>query len=466
MTGFAGSQHSDERRRRRLAVEQDGAQSESFKTTREASKGLDAISLVELAIQALIPRSIWPHIGVALVLAMLAFGSHAALDALPQNHIVDISQLRQVVDESQHVMSGLCLFVTMQICVVIRQVRGRSRNDFDGRYRLWNWVVVASGLFCAAVFLNLHHVAGGIVAALLNRPDLVTSSITWQVPVLTIGGLLLLELGREMREHRPTCALLYLSCLCYLVPLLASIKLFAGSLAMLPPLVAGMPIEMLAFSAANILLFTTMSLHARYVVHINPEPPTSAVRQFRLPLPRLRRPRLRRPRFLRLPNFLHWKLPTFKKPSSQLPKFKFPTFKLPAIKFPTLSLKLPTFKVKLPKLKLPKRNPRAAAPVPPAATEAVQPAPKKKKASSRRTRTEPAHIEPPAPQSATTEAIAEQSPPRSKRRTPPQKAKTRASQRPIEDQIDEVTADELKGLSKKQKRELRKKRREAQRAAH
>jgi len=454
VTGFAGSQHSDERRRRRLAVEQDGAQSESFTTTREASKGLDAVSLVELAIQAFIPRSIWPHIGVALVLAMFVFGSHAALDALPQNNIVDISQLRQVADESQRVVSGLCLFVTMQICVVIRQVRGRSRNDFDGRYRLWNWVVVASGFFCAAIFLNLHRLAGGIVAALLNRPDLMTSPITWQVPVLTIGGLLLLELGREMREHRPTCALLYLSCLCYLVPLLSSVKLFSGFLAMLPPLIAGMPIEMMAFLAANILLFTTMSLHARYVVHFTPEPPTSVVRQFRLPLPRLRRPRLGRPRFLRLPKFLHWKLPTLKKPAFKLPKFKFP-----ALKFPTFKLKLPTFK-----LKLPKRKPRAVAPAPPAATEAVKPAPKKKKAAPRRTRTEPAHIEPPAPQQATTEAIAEQTPPRSNRRTPPQKAKTRASQRPIEDQIDEVTADELKGLSKKQKRELRKKRREAQRA--
>ncbi|TWU11946.1 hypothetical protein CA54_07580 [Symmachiella macrocystis] len=456
MTGFAGSQHSDERRRRRLAVEQDGAQSESFTSTREANKELDAIALVELAIQALIPRSIWPHLGVALVLAMLVFGSHAALDALPPNDIADISQLRQVVDESQRVVAGLCLFVTMQICVVIRQVRGRSRNDFDGRYRLWNWAVVASGFFCAAIFLNLHRVAGGIVAALLNRPDLTTSPITWQVPVLTIGGLLLLELGREMREHRPTSVLLYLSCLCYMVPLLSSLKPVSGSLDMLPPLVAGMPIEMLAFSAANILLFTTMSLHARYVVHFNPEPPTSVVRQFRLPLPRLRRPRFRRPRFLRLPKFLHWKLPTFQKPTFKLPQFKFP-----ALKFPAFKLKFPTFK-----LKLPKRKPRAAAPVAQAATEAVKPAPKKKKAATpRRTRTEPAHIEPPAPQSATTEAFAEQMPPRSKRRTPPKKAKTRASQRPIEDQIDEVTADELKGLSKKQKRELRKKRREAQRAA-
>jgi hypothetical protein len=454
VTGFAGSQYSDERRRRRLAVEQDGTLKKKSRTAkREAGLELDSITLVDLAIQAIVPRSIWPHIGATLFLAVLLLGGHAALDALPQNNIVDISQLRHVVDDAHRVTNGLCLFVTMQICMVIRQVRGRSRNDFDGRYRLWNWVTVTSGMFSAALFLNLHTVMGGIVAALLNRPDLTTSPITWQVPVLTIGGLLLLELGREMRENRPTCALLYLSALCYLVPLLFSLKLFSGFLAMLPPSIAGMPIEAIAFMTGNILLFTTMSLHARFVVHFNPEPPTSTVRQFRLPLPRLRRPRLRIPRLLRLP---------------KLPRLKLPTFKKLTFKFPAFKLKLPSFK-----LKFPKRKPRAVSPVLPVVTETVRPAPtksasapKKRKSPPRQTRTEPAHIEPPAPQPAIVAAAVEQAPRRSAPRKPLQKPKTRASKRPIEEQIDEVTADELKGLSKKQKRELRKKRRETQRSAH
>jgi hypothetical protein len=55
-------------------------------------------------------------------------------------------------------------------------------------------------------------------------------------------------------------------------------------------------------------------------------------------------------------------------------------------------------------------------------------------------------------------------PPRAAGREPFKNQQTRASKRSIDEQMDELTADDLKGLSKKQKRELRKQRREAQRA--
>ncbi len=428
-----------------MAVEQDGALSQPFSSLRDADGDSEAIALVNLPIQSVIPRTIWVHLGVAALLFALAFGGRIAMETLPQYYGVDTSLLRGIVAKTEPLFAGLCLFATTQLCVVIRQVRGRSRTDFDGRYRVWNWIVAAAGLFTASLFLNLHAEAGPIVAATLDRPNLANSPLVWQVPVVVFGGLLLLALRREMRDSRLTCALLHVTCLCYLVPLAGSLELLAAWPGLSIPPLLGLPGTSIALKLGHILLFTTMSLHARYVVHFNPEPPTSIVRQFRVKLPRVRG--------LRFP----------------LPRIWFPRLTVPRVRLPKLSWKLRMPKLRLPavqlpklKINLPKRKPRPVAKNPPD-VKPVAPVAKQAADTSRRTRVEPAHAAPPAPAPVIVDAAEETAPAPSKKNR--QQQSQRASKRPIEDQIDDVTPEELKGLSKKQKRQLRKQRREAQRAA-
>ncbi len=420
MAGFAGSQHSDERRRRRLAVEQDGLPRRKSKNNSSRVDGAaEEIDLVHLTIGELIPKATWFHLLITLILGLAAFGGQYGVAQIADNKIVDPETLHTKFAEAQRVLGGLCLLLAAQAAYVIRLVRGRCRSDFSGSYRLWNWIIAGLGLLSLCQFLPFHLWIGEWVYVMLDRPQLISVAMAWQIPALLAGSVILLRLRREMRDSGLTSWFLHLSMACYVIALSSGITLVGGWIDSLELPASSAQLALWAALSGHLMLFATMTLHAAYVVHVNPEPPVSEIKHLRVTVP-----------------VLH--------------KLHFPRLRLPRVRLSLPRLKLFARSSKKPVADT-ASSPKDSAPQQADETEST-PAPKKRRTARKsQARIEPAHTDPPMPA------------PKIEASRPAAKPK-RMAERPIEEQLDDVSPEELKGLSKKQRRQLRKQRREAQRS--
>lgn len=409
MAGFAGSHRLDERRRRRWAVEQDASQdSESNSELLDEEESSTEAATLEIPIANFVPVAIWKYIATGLLLAVLVTGMLQADAILLQWFALENGALRAFQQRTVTVFGGLCLLAAGQLSLLIRCIRGRSRTDFDGRYRIWSWATAGFSVAGLAVLLDIGVLLSEITIPLPWRPTDVVGASIWRVPVIILGGAFFLRMRRELRDARPTFAMWNLTAGCYAL----AIAFNAG---LITPV--GSAITTATAMIGHGMLLVTLLWHTRHVVHINPEPATSVVPQFRLWIPRLRFPSLRMPSFRKL-----------------LPRRKKKKAKTLTAAMDSVSEKAPTTV-----------EPVVADPVIPATSEAtVQDEPLPKPNKTRKTRVEPAHVAP-EPKLSSPEPEA-----------PRQPEATPDSDKP-------VSADELKGLSKKQRRQLRKQRREAQR---
>lgn len=418
LAGFAGSQHSDERRRRRLAVEQDSPRRGAAKVGAAACRLPSGdVETVTMQVAELLPAALGKYLLAATLLAVIGSGLLLGNLVDPQLLGIDVAVSQTLQQRAVRLFGGLSLLGAAQFSLLIRSIRGRSRNDFDGRYRLWNWVTLACGFLGVATLLSLQDVVGECAASLLKQPLLAVGSVTWRISALLLGAPLLLAMRRELRDSRLTFVLLHGVAICYALAI--GSVLIPGGFS-----VAGVDVEQAAAMAGHLFVLLTMSLHARYVVHCNPESAVSVIRPFRIKIPRLRLPRLRLPAI---------RLRKRDKPERQ------EVSKQPA--------------------KKENRVPAAIEVIP-----AEPPPPAKKPAKRRKTRIEAAHVEETKQPSPPSKQPSKQ--PSKPRTAPRRKAVLETEEWPelSASTPEEISEDELKGLTKKQRRQLRKQRRDEQRA--
>jgi hypothetical protein len=270
---FSGSATTADRRRRRLVTEID-SELELPETTSDSAQPegtadfapFPMLSRDRLIRRVISPR-LWKHVTVAVLLTLTPIiyaivtwpstGTSASLD-----QALFASRLHALRG-----LSGLKFFAAAQFCLLIAWVRSASAVDFRGRYRWWRWM--AAGLFAASLTLItdsrqwimnltaecLEPLLGPVEAA---RPALVL------VPAGAFLVILLRQLIPDMGRCRTAQSLLVVSIV------LLAVRTFAGArqyselamfqLSMLELLVSG-------------LMLSAFQLHARFVIHVNPNPP-------------------------------------------------------------------------------------------------------------------------------------------------------------------------------------------------
>jgi len=349
--------------------------------------------------------------------------------------------------------STIMLLWAGQLALLIYWYRRKSRNDFAGRYRMWLWIGAMLQFFLVVVATRAHHPFAEYMQqvwpAKIPRYDL----LSWLVPISTLALAMYRLLRIELKRHRSGKFLLNLAALAAIV---AATSLVVGPL-------LGERVRHLAqigsATLAHLALATALLMHARYVVHVSNEVP-------------------RREKKLRRVGGAGQKfsgfLPVPKLKGVALPGLKLPRLTLPAMRLPT---------VKLPNLKR-----RRTKSVGKAQSEQQPPAAEATKASTQ-ARSPQARKSPKSTRSDSAPAAETRAVPvsRKKKRQKPTPVDRRridtahtSSQpqrsapgqtRSLDDILDEfgsdgeIDAETLRGLSKKQRRRLRKKQRELQRAA-
>lgn len=276
---FSGSSNATDRRRRRLATEIEpeiDLPDTAAEAARHDSSGEFApfpmLSRDRLIRRVISPR-LWKHVTVAVVLTLAPIiYAVVTLRSLEQSSIADQVLMASRLNALRG-LSGLKLFAAAQFCLVIAWVRSASAVDFRGVYRWWRWMAV--GLFAASLVLltdttpwitdlmvlGLEPIFGRIDAA---RPALIL------VPVGAWLALVLQRLIPDMGRCRTAQSLLVISAM------LLAVRAFAG--ARQSSAAAEFPLSTLDLLNSALVL-SAFQLHARFVIHVNPNPPQAVQRK-------------------------------------------------------------------------------------------------------------------------------------------------------------------------------------------
>ncbi|MCA9022425.1 MAG: hypothetical protein KDA74_19890 [Planctomycetaceae bacterium] len=206
-TGFAGSRSMDERRRRRLASES----SESLEDSNEDIVSQNIARTHRFAAGQFPLRTvIFPRrwkLALYYLPVLLCFSSLIAADLYrPELTRPDSALAGYLSLESSplsHVLSGGLLLISGQLALLIASLRTLSLHDFSGRYRLWKWVACGLFLFALCTTTSLHQVwASSVIELKLFDWGPHTQLLAWMVPTLVLGSSVALMTYLELRGDR------------------------------------------------------------------------------------------------------------------------------------------------------------------------------------------------------------------------------------------------------------------------
>ena len=173
--------------------------------------------------------------------------------------------------------SGLELFASGQLCILIASVRAASHIDFNGHYRCWRWLSV---WFFGAAFFVLSDSADLTSWGLAELISLWLGPLQAARPALLIVpsaaflAWVLKAVLPDMGRCRPAQLLLIAGVLVSAMCVVLQIRLGLSAGGMLSA--AGM--------LATGLLLSAMLLQSRSVIHVNPNPPMAVSLSASVPL--------------------------------------------------------------------------------------------------------------------------------------------------------------------------------------
>lgn len=284
---YSGSTSSADRRRRLMATEMDAEFHEPELSDLSAEllgshshQAFPMLSRDRLIRRVISPR-LWKHVTVAVFLTLSPVIYAMVIWSWNRNLQVPDSSLLMSRLSSLRGISGLKLFAAGQLCLLIAWVRSASPVDFKGRFRWWRWLALV--LFAVSVVnltdssawltdlmaLCLEPAFGSIESA---RPALLF------IPVSACIALILRHVIPDMGRCRVSQSLLVVATGLLAVRSLIAAKWNAAGtefhLGTLELLISG-------------IVLSAIQLHARFVIHINPNPPVAVEKRTTVQLPRL-----------------------------------------------------------------------------------------------------------------------------------------------------------------------------------
>ena len=269
---FVGSKSLEDRRRRRLAVHCDAVSLENSSSEEVTRSGRVESELVESEAAApWVPVHewrIWTYgVMVGLLLIAASFSLMRPSSFRPElaplsNHLLQGS--RPVLAA---VIQTLFWFLCAQLAILIAWYRVQCKLDFGGRYRVWPWAAGSFGLaaFCSATHA---HVLFGEIISQGEWLHWRGAIVAWLLPTCVVALPLTLLIDRDVRRGRST---LYTLRVAWFLGLsTAGLELFAPDLDRQIWFHAVRSIVPL-FSVAT--LFLGLWLHARVVAYVCPDPP-------------------------------------------------------------------------------------------------------------------------------------------------------------------------------------------------
>ncbi len=269
---FAGSTSSDDRRRRRLVVNADDPGADETMGGEGLSAGGVASELVASAAAApWVPVYEWRVWTYAALIGLVLSGASFAL-AMPLAFRPELTPLTQhLLQGERPVLAALIqttfCFLAAQLAILISWYRAQCKLDFRGYYRVWPWTALVFAIAAFSSATNAH----GLLGQILERSGLLSwraNVVVWLLPAAIAALPLVVLVDRDVRRSRSSLFTLRVGWVLALV--MACLELFAVELQILPWTAAARVILPMFVIAT---MFVGLWLHARVVAYICPDPP-------------------------------------------------------------------------------------------------------------------------------------------------------------------------------------------------
>jgi hypothetical protein len=269
---FAGSRCVDERRRRRLAQE---AEQETPAERRAPSRAKAVlrrqvvhIRAPESPLEDFLRPQLWLNVLLAVVGLSLCGGIVWLGDWIDQLHPELAASFGLRDGLLARLFRCLTFLAGAQLAYAILWYRARSKKDFAGRYRVWHFVVPAWLVFGLATATDGHWLAAQWVRNEWSLSGSNAVSLCWMVP----AGIVLLTLTRllhaEMRGSRGSAACMWLATIA--AAMNAFLLLGAGTLPVDERIAYLM--ERTAECLWPLAVLMAMVFYARHVIYVTNEP--------------------------------------------------------------------------------------------------------------------------------------------------------------------------------------------------
>lgn len=272
---FAGSKSLDDRRRRRLVVNADDSGADG--TVAEEglfASGVASELVASSAAAPWVPVYEWRIWTYAALIGLLLSGASVAL-AMPTSFRPELAPLTGHLLAGERPVLAVLIqttfcFLAAQLAILIGWYRAQCKLDFRGYYRVWPWAAIAFAFAAACSATNAHGFTGQIVdsTGLLPWRGRV---ISWLLPTCLAALPLVVLLDRDVRRSRSSLYTLRVAWGLSLVS--AWMELLAADLHIFPWIARARVILPMFVSAT---LFVGLWLHARVVAYICPDPPDAA----------------------------------------------------------------------------------------------------------------------------------------------------------------------------------------------
>jgi hypothetical protein len=276
--GLFGGGRSDDRRRRVLTEEVIGTGARTPKSAPEVGEraatsearrnryGEAARMERQTRISDLIPKSygvtaLWFVLGLGLIAGIEALHFYMPLLAVhtPDQRIAAFS-----LDGEGNLgaaLSSFLLLLASGAALVVYSIRKHRADDYHARYRIWFVAAVSWFVLALDESAGLHEDFKVFVGYLAGEVGYGDGALYWIGAYAIVLGIVGLQLVLDMKECRTSTFFFVLTAACYTAAVVAHLNL------LLPAELGidGVMVEEGLELVGNLLLLTSMSLHARYV---------------------------------------------------------------------------------------------------------------------------------------------------------------------------------------------------------
>ncbi|WP_166830084.1 hypothetical protein [Thalassoroseus pseudoceratinae] len=277
-TRFAGSRSLDDRRRRRLATEAvDEVKPKSRRTRRSKTQSPPVeepqLQITHFPLRKLISPRRWKIWSVVLVvLAVIAATLWGAVEFGPSATNYGPRVVRLVHLQSGRLpilLCAACLILAAQVSGLIYWIRSRSPKDFSGSFRVWMWASTSLFVLGCVAISEVHLVWSQIVCRLWAARFPHRETWCWLVPMAVFTVPIAVRLLRDMRASRTSSLFLLLAGASCFASIGWKLDLWTWPIAVEARILA----EAVALVMIGWAILGATLHHARHVLHVSTDPP-------------------------------------------------------------------------------------------------------------------------------------------------------------------------------------------------
>lgn len=276
---FAGSRTLDERRRRWLASHE----TEQPSTTRPRKTGEDPgdsaeparVQITHFPVRKIISPKGW-KIALVAVVSLLAGASLVAAAYFGSEHAESLGPGWQRLFPVSggglvRLFEAGLLILSGQLAWLVWWLRARSLRDFDGQYHVWLWASVAV-MFTGLGWLGGWHWAWSETFCWLSTTDFPQRAVLcWLLPGTLAGGVIWKKLRADMRDCQSSSVLFWMVGVCFLGACAFRLRLDHAPWPETTRQLVGSSLQMLTCVG----VFAAFLVHARFVLHVSLEAPAA-----------------------------------------------------------------------------------------------------------------------------------------------------------------------------------------------